>query len=65
MYHQWVWLGHRLRFDWLTFKPGDIAGQVPCHECGGTGWWGFGPVADTCGQCVDCKGTGREWVGLA
>jgi DnaJ-class molecular chaperone len=55
----------KVRFDWITFPPGATVGQVPCHECGGTGWWGFGPIPSTCGPCVDCKGTGREWVGLA
>lgn len=48
----------------VTFPPGAIAGQVPCHECLGTGWWGYGPSADTCGPCICCKGTGREWLGL-
>jgi DnaJ-class molecular chaperone len=62
---QVVWIGDSLRYDWLTFHPDAIAGQVPCHECGGSGYWGFGPAPDTCGDCIDCKGTGREWVGLA
>ena len=61
----WVWIGsaEEPRFDWLTFEPGTVAGRVPCHECGGSGWWGFGPE-EAHGPCVDCKGTGREWVGL-
>ena len=54
-----------VRFDWLTFPPGAAVGQVPCHECGGSGWWGFGPVESVNGPCADCKGTGREWVGLS
>jgi hypothetical protein len=49
----------------LTFPPGATVGQVPCLECGGTGYWGYGPVLETCGPCIDCKGTGRVWVGLA
>ena len=59
-----VWFQGVLRYDWMTFEPGQPVGQVPCNECGGTGWWGFGPVPETCGPCVDCKGTGRVWVGL-
>lgn len=54
---------HR-NFGYLTFPPGATVGQVPCIECTGTGWWGYGPTAAECGPCVDCKGTGREWVGL-
>jgi hypothetical protein len=56
-------LGYVTRFEWLTFDMSQPVGQVPCHECGGTGWWGFGPV-EAWDKCVDCKGTGREWVGL-
>lgn len=47
-----------------TFEPGLVAGNVPCHECLGTGWWGYGPTEAENGPCIDCKGTGREWVGL-
>ena len=61
---QAVWIGDHCRF-WLTFDPDAIAGQVPCHECGGSGYWGYGPIPETCGPCIDCKGTGREWVGLS
>ena len=53
------------RIAGVTVPPGALVAQVPCHECLGTGWWGFGPVEETNGPCVDCKGTGREWVGLA
>ena len=59
-----VWMREGLRFENLTFEPGAIAGRVPCHECGGTGWWGYGPIPEVNGPCIDCKGTGREWVGL-
>lgn len=48
----------------VSFPPGAVAGQVSCHECGGTGWWGYGPVEEVNGPCIDCKGTGREWLGL-
>ena len=49
----------------VTFAPGDaIAAKAACLECGGTGWWGYGPTPETCGPCVPCKGTGLVWVGL-
>jgi hypothetical protein len=48
----------------FTFKWGEPVGQVPCVECAGTGWWGYGPTPAEQGECVDCKGTGRVWVGL-
>lgn len=48
----------------VTFPPSAVAAQVGCHECGGSGWWGYGPTPSTCGPCVVCKGTGREWIGL-
>lgn len=60
---QMVGIGDRMRLT-ATFEPSAIAGQVPCHECLGTGWWGYGPTEEECGPCIDCKGTGREWVGL-
>ena len=47
-----------------TFPPDAVAGLIACHECFGTGWWGYGPTQDECGLCIDCKGTGREWVSL-
>ncbi len=37
--------------------------EVPCNECEGSGYWGFGPPG-TEGDCVDCKGTGKRWVNL-
>lgn len=48
-----------------SFPSGAQVGLVACHECSGSGWWGYGPTEEECGPCVDCKGTGREWVGLA
>ncbi len=48
----------------MTVITTDAVAQVDCPECGGTGWWDFGPSASTNGPCVDCKGTGSVWVGL-
>lgn len=48
-----------------SYPPAATVGQIACHECAGSGWWGYGPTEDECGTCIDCKGTGREWVGLA
>lgn len=50
--------------EWLSFPPGAFVGQVACHECMGTGWWGYGPEEHINGPCIVCNGTGREWVGL-
>lgn len=61
---QTVYYGTTERFSHVTFYPNGVAGQVSCHECFGTGYWGYGPADETCGPCVDCKGTGLEWVGL-
>lgn len=47
-----------------SFPPGEPFGQFACRECAGTAWWGYGPTPAECGPCVDCKGTGRVWVGL-
>ena len=45
--------------------PGDATvGLIACWECGGTGWWGYGPAEDVNGPCVECKGTGRVPIGL-
>lgn len=55
----------RPRIEFASFPDGATVGQVPCHECLGTGWWGYGPTIDECGPCVGCKGTGREWVAVA
>lgn len=52
------------RIEYATFPPDAQVGQIPCHECLGTGYWGYGPNGSVNGPCVDCKGTGREWVGL-
>jgi hypothetical protein len=48
-----------------SFPPGATVGRISCYECAGSGWWGYGPVEETNGECIDCKGTGRIWVGLA
>lgn len=47
-----------------SFPLDAIAGQVGCMECGGSGWWGYAAYAVEPAECVDCKGTGRVWVGL-
>lgn len=36
--------------------------RIACRECGGTGWWAYGPHPSTNGPCVDCKGTGLVWA---
>lgn len=36
--------------------------KTGCLECGGTGWWPYGPTEDECGICIDCKGTGQIWI---
>jgi len=36
--------------------------QVDCFECGGTGDWPYGSTPETCGPCIDCKGTGKIFV---
>lgn len=56
--------GDREHVTLASFAPGSIAGRIVCRECSGTGWWGFGPIEDVNGPCIDCKGTGRVWVGL-
>lgn len=48
-----------------AYPPAAAAGRIACHECDGSGWWGYGPTEDENGPCVVCKGTGREWVGLS
>ena len=47
-----------------SYPPGATVGRIACHECAGSGWWGYGPTEDENGPCIVCKGTGREWVGL-
>ena len=36
--------------------------KTVCTECGGTGWWPYGPTEDECGICIDCKGTGQIYI---
>ena len=45
-------------------KADDVAGLVVCKECGGSGDWSYGPTPDTCGPCIDCKGTGEVLVSV-
>ena len=33
-----------------------------CHECEGTGWWGYGPTKNERGPCIVCKGTGQIYI---
>ena len=33
-----------------------------CIECGGTGFWNYGPTPDENGPCTECKGTGKIWI---
>jgi hypothetical protein len=44
----------------------EIAEQCDCIERGGDGNWGkFAPeIVDADFKCVECKGTGKIWVGL-
>lgn len=50
----------------LVSVPDDaVAHRIACLECMGTGWWDFAPYVVPGGPCVDCKGTGRVWVGLS
>lgn len=48
----------------VSFPTDSAVGQVACHECFGSGWWGWVGQPDVDGPCIDCKGTGRLWVGL-
>jgi hypothetical protein len=50
--------------DEFSFPWGATVGKVPCIECLGTGWWGYGPTPNEQGPCIQCKGDGRVWVGL-
>lgn len=45
---------------------GEIAGEIACLECGGTGdWTPFLPPGEPGPQpCIDCKGTGRMLVSI-
>ena len=35
--------------------------KTGCPECGGTGWWDYGPSEEE-GPCIGCKGTGQIWI---
>ncbi len=43
---------------------GDVAGEIDCFECGGTGWWDFMEPYIDADYCVDCKGTGRILISV-
>ena len=43
---------------------GDMVLQIDCLECGGTGWWDFGPDEEEPGPCVQCRGTGKQFLGI-
>lgn len=38
-------------------------GCIVCLECGGSGWWDYGPPG-TEGHCVNCKRTGKQYVSI-
>jgi len=40
----------------------DIVGEIPCLECEGNGIWNYG--YDESKSCTNCKGTGKQYVGL-
>ena len=42
---------------------GDIAFEIPCLECDGSGEWDFCPDEPT-EKCVCCKGTGKQYIGI-
>lgn len=59
----------RIRYDvehvrLVCFDTRASVGQIACLECSGTGWWAYAAYAMPPGPCVDCKGTGRVYVGL-
>lgn len=42
----------------------DIVFEIPCLECGGTGVWDYFPEEDTVHSCINCKGAGKQYVGI-
>ena len=54
--------------DTIVRRKAKIVGgmvlQIGCLECGGTGWWDFGPPEVEPGPCVQCKGTGKQYLGI-
>jgi hypothetical protein len=42
----------------------DVAGEIACLECFGTGIWDFMEPEVPAFPCVDCKGTGKQFVSL-
>lgn len=41
----------------------DVAFEIDCLECGGTGVFDCG-IPEERGDCVACKGTGKEYLGI-
>ena len=39
-------------------------GEIACLECSGSGVWDFMEPEIVADQCVQCKGTGKQLVGL-
>lgn len=42
----------------------DIAFEIPCLECDGTGVWDYFPEEIPARKCNACKGTGKQYVGI-
>ena len=37
--------------------------RVKCFECEGSGWWGFMKPDVPGAPCINCKGTGKVYIG--
>ena len=47
----------------INIRPNELGiYKTGCRECGGTGWWPYGPTEKEQGPCVDCKGTGQIYI---
>lgn len=42
----------------------DIVFETPCLECEGTGVWDYFSEEIQACQCVVCKGTGKQYIGI-
>lgn len=42
----------------------EIVFEIPCLECGGTGVWDYFLEEMPACPCVNCKGTGKQYVGI-
>lgn len=42
----------------------EIVFEIPCLECEGTGIWDYFPEEIPAHQCVSCKGTGKQYIGI-